>query len=78
MNTEYIYLFTLALVFSVPLYVYMNNLWNICCGVCKNRKRPYLFYFNIMKCASPVVLLEFQCPTTQVPVFVRSVRLYSY
>lgn len=25
-----------------------------------------LFYFNIMKCASPMVLLEFQCPTTQV------------
>ncbi|KAM9457402.1 choline transporter-like protein 2 isoform 1-T1 [Clarias gariepinus] len=30
--------------------------------------RPYLFYFNIMKCASPVVLLEFQCPTTQICV----------
>uniref|UniRef100_A0A8C6WQ87 Choline transporter-like protein n=1 Tax=Neogobius melanostomus TaxID=47308 RepID=A0A8C6WQ87_9GOBI len=28
-------------------------------------KKPYLFYFNIMKCASPMVLLEFQCPTTQ-------------
>ncbi|XP_017272256.1 choline transporter-like protein 2 isoform X2 [Kryptolebias marmoratus] len=27
-----------------------------------------LFYFNIMKCASPVVLLEFQCPTTQICV----------
>lgn len=31
-----------------------------------NRKKPLLFYFNIMKCASPMVLLEFQCPTTQV------------
>uniref|UniRef100_A0AAX7VMW3 Choline transporter-like protein n=1 Tax=Astatotilapia calliptera TaxID=8154 RepID=A0AAX7VMW3_ASTCA len=30
-------------------------------------KKPFLFYFNIMKCASPMVLLEFQCPTTQVP-----------
>ncbi|KAF5908149.1 choline transporter-like protein 2 isoform X1, partial [Clarias magur] len=30
--------------------------------------KPYLFYFNIMKCASPVVLLEFQCPTTQICV----------
>uniref|UniRef100_A0A8B9LX97 Choline transporter-like protein n=1 Tax=Astyanax mexicanus TaxID=7994 RepID=A0A8B9LX97_ASTMX len=29
-------------------------------------KKPLLFYFNIMKCASPLVLLEFQCPTTQV------------
>uniref|UniRef100_A0AAY4DSW9 Choline transporter-like protein n=1 Tax=Denticeps clupeoides TaxID=299321 RepID=A0AAY4DSW9_9TELE len=28
--------------------------------------KPLLFYFNIMKCASPLVLLEFQCPTTQV------------
>ncbi|XP_068193560.1 choline transporter-like protein 2 isoform X2 [Antennarius striatus] len=27
-----------------------------------------LFYFNIMKCASPMVLLEFQCPTTQLCV----------
>uniref|UniRef100_UPI0037E8B31D choline transporter-like protein 2 isoform X1 n=1 Tax=Semicossyphus pulcher TaxID=241346 RepID=UPI0037E8B31D len=27
-----------------------------------------LFYFNIMKCASPMVLLEFQCPTTQMCV----------
>lgn len=36
--------------------------WTVCC----NRKKPLLFYFNIMKCASPMVLLEFQCPTTQV------------
>ncbi|XP_061086859.1 choline transporter-like protein 2 isoform X2 [Conger conger] len=31
-------------------------------------KKPFLFYFNIMKCASPLVLLEFQCPTTQMCV----------
>lgn len=31
------------------------------------RKKPFLFYFDIVKCASPLVLLEFQCPTTQVP-----------
>ncbi|XP_046721930.1 choline transporter-like protein 2 isoform X1 [Silurus meridionalis] len=31
-------------------------------------KKPFLFYFNILKCASPVVLLEFQCPTTQICV----------
>ncbi|XP_034046571.1 choline transporter-like protein 2 isoform X2 [Thalassophryne amazonica] len=30
--------------------------------------KPLLFYFNIMKCASPMVLLEFQCPTTQLCV----------
>lgn len=30
------------------------------------RKKPFLFYFDIVKCASPLVLLEFQCPTTQV------------
>ncbi len=37
------------------------------CDVC-NRKQPLLFYFNMMKCASPMVLLEFQCPTPQVCV----------
>ncbi|XP_074553144.1 choline transporter-like protein 2 isoform X2 [Halichoeres trimaculatus] len=31
-------------------------------------KKRLLFYFNIMKCASPMVLLEFQCPTTQMCV----------
>uniref|UniRef100_A0A8C1MQR7 Choline transporter-like protein n=1 Tax=Cyprinus carpio TaxID=7962 RepID=A0A8C1MQR7_CYPCA len=31
-------------------------------------KKPLLFYFNMMKCASPMVLLEFQCPTPQVCV----------
>ncbi|KAG7491600.1 hypothetical protein MATL_G00005370 [Megalops atlanticus] len=34
----------------------------------KLEKKPLLFYFNIMKCASPLVLLEFQCPTTQICV----------
>ncbi|KAG7504821.1 hypothetical protein JOB18_017743 [Solea senegalensis] len=42
-----------------------------------------LFYFNIMKCASPMVLLEFQCPTTQICVdkcptkFMTLVQAYS-
>ncbi|KAM4716669.1 choline transporter-like protein 2 isoform 2-T2 [Anableps anableps] len=31
-------------------------------------KKRLLFYFNIMKCASPMVLLSFQCPTTQMCV----------
>uniref|UniRef100_A0A8C2Q112 Choline transporter-like protein n=1 Tax=Cyprinus carpio TaxID=7962 RepID=A0A8C2Q112_CYPCA len=32
------------------------------------QKKPLLFYFNILKCASPLVLLELQCPTTQICV----------
>ncbi|XP_068434871.1 choline transporter-like protein 2 isoform X2 [Clinocottus analis] len=45
--------------------------------------KPVLFYFNIMKCASPMVLLEFQCPTTQMCVekcpdkFMTLVKAYS-
>uniref|UniRef100_A0A8C0Y358 Choline transporter-like protein n=1 Tax=Cyprinus carpio carpio TaxID=630221 RepID=A0A8C0Y358_CYPCA len=35
------------------------------CGQGKLEKKPLLFYFNMMKCASPMVLLEFQCPTPQ-------------
>ncbi|XP_078387377.1 choline transporter-like protein 2 isoform X2 [Cetorhinus maximus] len=31
----------------------------------RNEHKPFLFYFNILKCANPLVLLEFQCPTTQ-------------
>ncbi|KAI7803649.1 choline transporter-like protein 2 isoform X4 [Triplophysa rosa] len=38
------------------------------CGQGNLEKKPLLFYFNIMKCASPMVLLEFQCPTPQVCV----------
>ncbi|XP_053095212.1 choline transporter-like protein 2 isoform X1 [Pangasianodon hypophthalmus] len=30
--------------------------------------KSFLLYYNILKCASPVVLLEFQCPTTQICV----------
>ncbi|XP_074835566.1 choline transporter-like protein 2 isoform X2 [Carettochelys insculpta] len=33
-----------------------------------NENKPFLFYFNIMKCASPLVLLQFQCPTKQICV----------
>ncbi|XP_039370008.1 choline transporter-like protein 2 isoform X3 [Mauremys reevesii] len=33
-----------------------------------NENKPFLFYFNILKCASPLVLLEFQCPTKQICV----------
>uniref|UniRef100_A0A2K5SCE8 Choline transporter-like protein n=1 Tax=Cebus imitator TaxID=2715852 RepID=A0A2K5SCE8_CEBIM len=37
-------------------------------GPIYNRNKPFLFYFNIVKCASPLVLLEFQCPTPQICV----------
>ncbi|XP_041832994.1 choline transporter-like protein 2 [Melanotaenia boesemani] len=46
-------------------------------------KKKILFYFNIMKCASPMVLREFQCPTTQICVescpdkFMTLVKAYS-
>ncbi|XP_028829388.1 choline transporter-like protein 2 isoform X3 [Denticeps clupeoides] len=32
------------------------------------QNKTLLFYFNILKCASPLTLLEFQCPTTQICV----------
>nr|XP_057904688.1 choline transporter-like protein 2 isoform X2 [Doryrhamphus excisus] len=38
------------------------------CGQGELESKPLLFYFNIMKCASPMVLLTFQCPTTQICV----------
>ncbi|XP_027134957.1 choline transporter-like protein 5-A [Larimichthys crocea] len=33
-----------------------------------NAKKPILFYFNILKCTSPAILINLQCPTTQVCV----------
>ncbi|XP_077426206.1 choline transporter-like protein 2 isoform X2 [Vanacampus margaritifer] len=30
--------------------------------------KPLLFYFNILMCASPAVMVELQCPTTQICV----------
>lgn len=47
---------------SLNLLLFSEQL--VVCVYC--RTKPLLFYFNIMKCASPMVLLEFQCPTTQV------------
>eukprot|EP00064_Thunnus_orientalis_P016516 superscaffoldBa00003297_g16582 len=31
-------------------------------------KKPILFYFNILKCANPAILINLQCPTTQMCV----------
>ncbi|RMC08844.1 hypothetical protein DUI87_15096 [Hirundo rustica rustica] len=33
-----------------------------------NENKTILFYFNILKCASPLVLINLQCPTTQLCV----------
>ncbi|XP_038640558.1 choline transporter-like protein 2 isoform X2 [Scyliorhinus canicula] len=47
--------------------VYPTNSRGEFCGQLggPNEHKPFLFYFNILKCANPLVLLEFQCPTTQ-------------
>uniref|UniRef100_A0A8P4G507 Choline transporter-like protein n=1 Tax=Dicentrarchus labrax TaxID=13489 RepID=A0A8P4G507_DICLA len=33
-----------------------------------NAKKPILFYFNILKCTNPTILINLQCPTTQMCV----------
>ncbi|XP_051944089.1 choline transporter-like protein 5-A isoform X2 [Hippocampus zosterae] len=33
-----------------------------------NAKKPVLFYFNILKCANPSLLINLRCPTTQMCV----------
>ncbi|XP_061694531.1 choline transporter-like protein 5-A isoform X2 [Syngnathoides biaculeatus] len=33
-----------------------------------NEKRPILFYFNILKCVNPSILINLQCPTVQICV----------
>ncbi|KAL6104752.1 uncharacterized protein ACO6RY_14407 [Pungitius sinensis] len=33
-----------------------------------NVRKPILFYFNILKCANPAILINLQCPTTQMCV----------
>uniref|UniRef100_A0A671RHB2 Choline transporter-like protein n=1 Tax=Sinocyclocheilus anshuiensis TaxID=1608454 RepID=A0A671RHB2_9TELE len=50
--------------------IYPTDSMGLYCGFGEKneRKQPLLFYFNMMKCASPMVLLEFQCPTPQVCV----------
>lgn len=49
-----------------PFYLTMATGRRSLFSLLLHRKKPLLFYFNILKCASPLVLLEFQCPTTQV------------
>ncbi|KAG7319980.1 hypothetical protein KOW79_017123 [Hemibagrus wyckioides] len=43
-----------------------------------NAKKPILFYFNILKCANPAVLINLQCPTTQMCVSTCPDRFATY
>uniref|UniRef100_A0A7N8XRN7 Choline transporter-like protein n=1 Tax=Mastacembelus armatus TaxID=205130 RepID=A0A7N8XRN7_9TELE len=40
-----------------------------------NANKAILFYFNMLKCANPAVLINLQCPTTQVGLFLHDVLL---
>uniref|UniRef100_A0A4X2L5A1 Choline transporter-like protein n=1 Tax=Vombatus ursinus TaxID=29139 RepID=A0A4X2L5A1_VOMUR len=44
----------------------------------RNEKKNNLFYFNILKCASPTVLTSFQCPTRQFCVSVCPDRFLTF
>lgn len=50
--------------------IYPTNSHGKLCGLAGTllEEKPLVFYFNIIKCASPLMLLELQCPTTQICV----------
>ncbi|KAM4023367.1 choline transporter-like protein 5 isoform 3-T3 [Anomaloglossus baeobatrachus] len=50
--------------------VYATDSYGQFCGQKEtaNENKTVLMYFNILKCASPVVLINLQCPTTQLCV----------
>ncbi|KAM3914666.1 choline transporter-like protein 5 isoform 4-T4 [Leptodactylus fuscus] len=50
--------------------VYATDSYGQFCGQkgTANENKTVLMYFNILKCASPVVLINLQCPTTQLCV----------
>ncbi|XP_069497998.1 choline transporter-like protein 5 isoform X3 [Ambystoma mexicanum] len=50
--------------------VYPTDSYGQFCGQkgTQNENKTILFYFNILKCASPIVLINLQCPTTQLCV----------
>uniref|UniRef100_UPI00398F6FE2 choline transporter-like protein 4 n=1 Tax=Pristiophorus japonicus TaxID=55135 RepID=UPI00398F6FE2 len=53
--------------------IYPRNSTGMYCGIGGNTGKPYVFYFDILKCASPTGILAsalngLQCPTTQVCV----------
>ncbi|XP_034016128.1 choline transporter-like protein 4 [Thalassophryne amazonica] len=70
----YIAVGVLAWVYGDPRHVlYGRNSTGWFCGTGPNKDRPFLFYFDILKCAASVNILAtaasgFQCPTTQVCV----------
>uniref|UniRef100_A0A4W5M970 Choline transporter-like protein n=1 Tax=Hucho hucho TaxID=62062 RepID=A0A4W5M970_9TELE len=43
-----------------------------------NAKKSILFYFNILKCANPAVLINLQCPTTQVLITYWSITILTH
>uniref|UniRef100_A0A8C7RLM7 Choline transporter-like protein n=1 Tax=Oncorhynchus mykiss TaxID=8022 RepID=A0A8C7RLM7_ONCMY len=43
-----------------------------------NTKKSILFYFNILKCANPAVLINLQCPTTQVFIAYWSITILTH
>ncbi|XP_069050100.1 choline transporter-like protein 5-B isoform X2 [Lepisosteus oculatus] len=67
----YIALGTVAWIHGDPRkVVYPTDSYGQFCGQqgTPNTKKAILFYFNILKCASPAVLINLQCPTTQLCV----------
>uniref|UniRef100_A0A8C5MY76 Choline transporter-like protein n=1 Tax=Leptobrachium leishanense TaxID=445787 RepID=A0A8C5MY76_9ANUR len=53
--------------------IYPRNSTGMYCGIGDNKEKPYVLYFNLLKCLSTVNVLAstlngFQCPTTQVCV----------
>ncbi|XP_059827094.1 choline transporter-like protein 4 [Hypanus sabinus] len=53
--------------------IYPRNSTGMYCGVGNNEAKPYVLYFDILKCVSPTGILtsaldRLQCPTTQVCV----------
>ncbi|MGH0147833.1 UNVERIFIED_CONTAM: hypothetical protein FKN15_048053 [Acipenser sinensis] len=67
----YIALGTVAWMHGDPRKViYPTDSYGQFCGQqgTPNANKAILFYFNILKCASPVVLINLQCPTTQLCV----------
>lgn len=43
-----------------------NISWSLKILCCFPRNKTILFYFNLLSCTSPSVVLNLQCPTTQV------------
>ncbi|XP_066547782.1 choline transporter-like protein 5-B isoform X2 [Amia ocellicauda] len=67
----YIALGTVAWIHGDPRkVVYPTDSYGQFCGQqgTPNANKAILFYFNILKCASPAVLINLQCPTTQLCV----------